>query len=106
MKKLFFSMFSVALVFGSFFNGHVQVGATSNSADLVEPAAVYSKSVSELRYYAKLSDIKPSITYNANGWSGTLYKAGVEYDGVRYVVSYRGTVSCSGTCVMSQEEEQ
>ena len=106
MKKLFFSVFSVALVFGSFFNGHVQVGATSNPENLVEPAAVYSKTVTELRYYAKISDMPGSIYYSKNGWSGTLSYYNRKSDGVGYVVEYRGTVNCSGPCVMSQEEEQ
>lgn len=108
MKKLFFSVFSVALVFGSFFNGHVQVGATSNSENLVEPAAVYSKTVTQSVTRPLTSPHFPSsIYYNQNGWSGTLYMVGQPANfGDFYRATYSGTVSCSGTCMMTKGEEQ
>jgi len=105
MKKLFFSVFSVALVFGSFFNGHVQVGATSNSEDLVEPAAVYSKTVTQLKVIPLTGTISQSIPYKANGWSGTLYLQSYQHAGDHYIARYSGTVSCSGVCPMTKDEE-
>jgi hypothetical protein len=102
MKKLFFSVFSVALIFGSFLNGPVQVGAASKSAELVEPANVYYKTLTIERTYTTRGSIPSSIYYpkDTSGYSGTLYLQEAVFNGSTWKAKFSGTVTCSVVCAI------
>ena len=104
MKKIILSVFSALLIFG-FVNGPVPVGAASKVPELVEPSAMISKNVSVAKTYANFGSVPKSISYNKDGYSGTLYLSGsAKYDGDRWVAIFAGTVykygcTSSGACV-------
>ena len=99
MKKFILSLFSVALIFG-FVNGPVQVGAASKTPELVEPAAVYYKTVDKVKAYSLSASIDPTYYYNENGYSGTLRLQSTRNAGDHILAYYVGTVTCSGSCAI------
>ena len=102
MKKLVLSVFSALLIFG-FVNGPVQVGAASKAPELVEPAAVASKTVTVTRSFANSWEAPSSIYYNEGGYSGFLSKtSGPINTGDRWIATYSGTVyacTSTGACI-------
>lgn len=104
MKKVFVSILSVGIVFGGLLYGSIQVGASSESQNLVEPAA-YTKTVTQTNTYSKSQSV-PSIPYEVNGWIGTLYLQSTADAGDQWIAYYKGTVTCSVNCVMTKTEEE
>ncbi|MEO4052051.1 hypothetical protein [Solibacillus sp. CAU 1738] len=103
MKKIKVGIFSVALLFGGFFNAPMQAGATSDSSNVVE-AASYSRTETQTLVYLKSAFVPSSISYNVAGWSGTLYRTNMVDAVDHWLVTYSGTVTCSGPCGMTKTE--
>ena len=105
MKKVLVGVLSVGLVFGGFLGGSISVGATGESSNLVE-AASYSKTVTENKTYSKSATIPSSIPYNSGGWTGTLSNIDRVDVGDYWLVTFRGTVTCSTNCAMTKTTEE
>lgn len=83
----------------------IQVGASTESSNLVE-AAAYTKTVTQTKTYSKSQSVPSSIPYEANGWKGTLYLQSTADGGDHWVANYKGTVTCSVNCVMTKTETE
>lgn len=69
------------------------------------PQSSRTRTVTERVLYGSRATIPASRSYNKLGWVGTLYRTSIanvrHSDGsISFLVTYRGTVSCSGTCAL------
>ena len=105
MKRLTGILASSLIVFMAlstpvFANGLVNSGKDVETVQAQTKILTYS-----VRYTGKVT---PSSTYDYNqgGWRGTLSLVGSAYDGTYTLATYRGTVTCSGACVVSELENE
>lgn len=63
--------------------------------------SAYSKEVTESRVYDIYQTVPPTIPYDKGGWSGTLRLVQKQSTGDHILAYYRGTVYCSGNCVLT-----
>ncbi|KMK75616.1 hypothetical protein [Alkalihalobacillus pseudalcaliphilus] len=74
------------------------VASTANTNDVIE--VQQTRTVTVTRAYQVNQPIPRTIEYNSGGWRGTLTIAHQQSAIDIIFVTYSGTVSCPGTCVM------
>lgn len=99
-NKVFRLLGALTLIGVLYFGVPSPLFAAANDSD-AELSARH-KTVTVERKYSKYANIPDTIYYNKGGWSGTLSKVGWKKEGNYYKVLYRGTVSCSGPCIMQK----
>lgn len=98
MKKLF-GFLGIAIVLSFSFVSMSPAPFVQASSDITEQEALQqSRTINYTVYFD--GNVTPPKTYRYNDgtWSGTLYRNEYQFDGVRTIASYSGTVYCSGNC--------
>lgn len=57
------------------------------------------------QYYGNNEQILQEIFYNVGGWTGTLKLVGTQSTGTMIIANYKGTVNCSGTCMVNVDTD-
>lgn len=79
--------------------------ANVGDSNLVE-ATAYTKIVTVSSEVSKSSLIPSSIFYSSNGYSGNIPYVSKADAGDAWLVTYRGTVSCSSNCIQTNISEE
>lgn len=107
MKK-FFTFIGLTAFISSLFLTPVAATPTSQIVQIVdkneESLQSYTRSVTVNRTYSKRNDAPNSIKYNKHGYSGTLYLVNLKKVKNKWRATYKGYVSCIGTCPIPTNE--
>lgn len=105
MKKITLSLLAATVLFTGMNIQSTSASKNVGDSNLVE-AETYSKVVTKTIGYTSLASSPTSISYNSNGYTGTLYKYSSAYTGEEWLVTYRGTVRCSSNCILSSDSKE
>lgn len=105
MKKVALSLFVASILIGGTSLQTSMANANVGDSNLVE-ATAYTKIVTVSREVSKSSLIPSSIFYSSNGYSGNIPYVSKADAGDAWLVTYRGTVSCSSNCIQTNISEE